>query len=499
MNLPNQTHEPSPAETRLSRADRIPPGGRWSPRLYPWRYALLAGYILLLAGVYCIFSIEDLLRLSMPWQLLAGGSVVFYALQAAFLTGAPHWRWPRPTGRRPMWMSLVVGGLATTLLTLGLAGTLISLFHADRTVGNALDKFNQGIGAGPRDFPWAGTVFVAVVWTIWLLFFATVFASKPLSAFRRVYRLIVAGSVLELLITIPVDAQVRRRTTCYCGEGTFLGLIVGITLAAWAFGPGLVLLFLARRLERRRELQVCTGCGYDLRRLPGNRCPECGTAFQSFGALTHLDFSTMPRPRHKSNRPQPDPGPRDGSRRYHDRVARQYDAIYDDPYWHFHDELTWRLVKPHLPRDATAACADLGCGTGKWGLRLLKSGFATTFVDNAAAMIEQTRAKVEAMGTRASKATLLVADIIDLSALPPEAFSLVLAMGDPLSICSDAQAAVEQFRRITAPGGIVIATADNKLAALDHYVERGNLDALEQFVRTGVTHGSPPTSASASS
>ena len=75
----------------------------------------------------------------------------------------------------------------------------------------------------------------------------------------------------------------------------------------------------------------------------------------------------------------------DASRRYHDRVARQYDSIYDDPYWAFHDELTWRLVKPHLPRDLTAACCDLGCGTGKWGLKLLKSGFATTFVDSSAA------------------------------------------------------------------------------------------------------------------
>src|SRR6059036_2872396 len=137
----------------------------------------------------------------------------------------------------------------------------------------------------------------------------------------------------------------------------------------------------------------------------------------------------MGRPRHG--------GSGEKSRRYHDRVARQYDAIYDDPYWEFHDELTWRLVKPHLPRDAAAACADLGCGTGKWGLKLLKSGFATTFVDHAAAMIEQTRAKVEAMGPRAKKATLLVADIVDLAALPAETFSLTVAMGDPLSICSD--------------------------------------------------------------
>jgi ubiquinone/menaquinone biosynthesis C-methylase UbiE len=180
------------------------------------------------------------------------------------------------------------------------------------------------------------------------------------------------------------------------------------------------------------------------------------------------------------------------SRRYHDRVARQYDSIYDDPYWEFHDELTWRLVKPHVPRDATAACADLGCGTGKWGLKLLKSGFATTFVDHAAAMVEQARQKAEAMGPKAKRATFVVGDIVDLPTVPSESFSLTVAMGDPLSICSDPQRAANEMHRMTKPGGVVIATADNKLAALDHYVERGNLDALEEFVKSGRTRWLTP-------
>lgn len=181
--------------------------------------------------------------------------------------------------------------------------------------------------------------------------------------------------------------------------------------------------------------------------------------------------------------------PHDRSRRYHDRIARQYDAMYDDPYWAFHDELTWRRVKPHVPRDLSAAVVDLGCGTGKWGLRLLKSGFATTFVDSAAAMIEQTRAKVEALGeARAKRATLVVADMAQMPQLPSAAFTLVLAMGDPLSICSDPPAAAREMARITSPGGVVVATADSKLAAIDHFVERGNLDALEAFIRTGRTH-----------
>jgi ubiquinone/menaquinone biosynthesis C-methylase UbiE len=178
----------------------------------------------------------------------------------------------------------------------------------------------------------------------------------------------------------------------------------------------------------------------------------------------------------------------DRSRRYHDRVARQYDAIYDDPYWEFHDQLTWRMIKPYLPRDATAACCDLGCGTGKWGLKLLKSGWPTTFVDSAGAMIEQVRAKLESIGPKKNKAKLVVADIVQMPEVPSDAFSLVLAMGDPLSICSDPGAACREFARICKPGGIVVATADNKLAALDHYVERGNLDALEDFLKHGKTN-----------
>ncbi len=178
----------------------------------------------------------------------------------------------------------------------------------------------------------------------------------------------------------------------------------------------------------------------------------------------------------------------DASRKYHNRVAKQYDQIYDDRYWEFHDELTWRAIKAHLPESTTSACLDLGCGTGKWGLKVLKSGFPTTFVDHSPNMIEQARVKVEAMGPRAKHATLMVGDIVDLSALPGNHFALTLAMGDPLSICSDAAAAVGEMFRISQTGGVVIATADNKLAAIDHFIEQGDLDALEIFVRSGRTH-----------
>ena len=174
------------------------------------------------------------------------------------------------------------------------------------------------------------------------------------------------------------------------------------------------------------------------------------------------------------------------SKRYHNRVAKKYDAIYDDDaYWRFHDGVTWEQVKPHLPADANARVLDLGCGTGKWGLKLAKSGYRVTFADHAPAMVGEVRGKLDAMGDHRHDA--VEADIVDMPQIESSAYALTLAMGDPLSICSDPQRAANEMYRVCAPGGVVVATADNRLAAADAYLARGDLDGLERLHRTGRT------------
>jgi len=174
-------------------------------------------------------------------------------------------------------------------------------------------------------------------------------------------------------------------------------------------------------------------------------------------------------------------------RRYHDRVARRYAASYEDAFWQWHDALTWEGLRPFLPSTHAAPTLDLGCGTGKWALRLLDSGYAVTCVDVSGAMVEQARRKIEAVG-RAGRATFLQADLCDLSELPDEAFDLALALGDPIGCTQSPTRALRQIRRKLRPAGMLVATLDNRLAAVDHYLEQRDVSALDAFLRTGRTH-----------
>ena len=178
---------------------------------------------------------------------------------------------------------------------------------------------------------------------------------------------------------------------------------------------------------------------------------------------------------------------RSGNQRYHDRVAGRYESIYDDAYWQWHDALTWEHLKRFIPADLSSPVVDLGCGSGKWGRRLLKSGYRVTFVDLSAKMVDEARRQVEETGMT-GKAEFVQADLLDLSALPEGHFGLALAMGEPIGLAESPPQAMRQISRILAPGGVLIATLDNRVACVDYYLEKGDCEGLEQFIRSGRTH-----------
>ena len=172
--------------------------------------------------------------------------------------------------------------------------------------------------------------------------------------------------------------------------------------------------------------------------------------------------------------------------RYHDRVAPIYDATYKGRYWELYDKLTWEHLKRYLPSRHGARVLDLGCGTGKWGLKLAKSGFSVTFVDISARMIDAARRNVE-RAKPAGKTEFIKADICRMDALPAGRFELAVAQGDPISCADSPQRAVTEIKRILAPGAVCVASVDSKGAGFPHYLERRDLEGLRGFIRDGRT------------
>jgi SAM-dependent methyltransferase len=181
-------------------------------------------------------------------------------------------------------------------------------------------------------------------------------------------------------------------------------------------------------------------------------------------------------------------GGRSSNESFHDRYAGKYDTTYTGPYWETYFQLSWDGIRPYIPTDLRAPVADLGCGTGLYGLRLLKSGYPVTFVDLSQKMLDQAAAKAEALGPRASGATFVKSDLADMAAIPSDRFALAVAQGDPISHAGEgAERALRECARILAPGGVLVASVDGALAAIDHFLEDGNVEGLERFLRGGLT------------
>jgi SAM-dependent methyltransferase len=174
---------------------------------------------------------------------------------------------------------------------------------------------------------------------------------------------------------------------------------------------------------------------------------------------------------------------------FHDRVAARYDVVYGGAYWDAYERLSWDGVRPHIPRDLRARVADLGCGTGRYGLKLLKSGYPVTFVDLSQKMLDQAAQKAAALGPRAEAlASFVKADLAELGALESGRFALLVAQGDPISHAGErAERAFRECARVLAPGGVLVASVDAAYGAIEHFLEAGDAAGLERFLRSGMT------------
>ncbi len=170
--------------------------------------------------------------------------------------------------------------------------------------------------------------------------------------------------------------------------------------------------------------------------------------------------------------------------KFHDRVSKRYDDIYSGPRWDIWYEISWTPMKAYIPADLRAPVLDLGCGTGKYGLRVAKSGYSVTLSDLSQGMLDVARAKAMEMNLT-ERVTFLKADVMDLSALPRDHFALAIAQGDVFSFAAHPAKALKETRKVLREGGVVVASLDQTLAAIDHYVDKLDIEGLETLIKKG--------------
>jgi hypothetical protein len=292
MNLP-------PVQTEVQ------PASKWLRRAIRARFVLLGLYLLLTFAWYYafmattdsgggVFTSSQNAALSLRNFLIA--TMILLGVQGLLLLGAPQLHWPRPRRRRSIFVSLAVGSAIAALLSLGIYLAMTSLYRLIEDPSSFHVNVSMGASTGApatapspttaSNVPWPEFTVLAAGWIFWFLIFALVGAAEWRRRFAGMYRALVAGTILELLITIPIDVQVRKRTNCYCGEGTLLSLIIGLTAIIWTFGPGVAILFLIRRNQLALVEGRCLKCKYNLRGLESSRCPECGTSFRRVAEMS---------------------------------------------------------------------------------------------------------------------------------------------------------------------------------------------------------------------
>ena len=175
------------------------------------------------------------------------------------------------------------------------------------------------------------------------------------------------------------------------------------------------------------------------------------------------------------------------NRRYHDRVAGRYDAMYDRPYWRFYRDLSWRHLAKFLPEKRPAWAADLGCGTGHFGRKLLKAGFDVIFLDPSGAMLEKARAHVDEDGQRGRQVRYVQAGLEDMSELEDESLLFATGQGDPLSFCKDPKQGLRECRRVLEPGGALVLSVDSRVAGVRSLSELKRPDDMLELLRSGRT------------
>jgi hypothetical protein len=163
------------------------------------------------------------------WPYWAGFAL-FLAAQAALLDVHVDLAGRRPVAQRRIMPVVVFSSLLMALLV---AGIVLAV--------------NETLTQGKDMKEWLALVALGASWVVWgCIFYIWSRKLAPQSFLERIRLSFFRGSILELLVAVPLHILARYRNYCCAGFGTFLGIAFGLAVMVCSFGPGVFFLFVER-------------------------------------------------------------------------------------------------------------------------------------------------------------------------------------------------------------------------------------------------------------
>jgi hypothetical protein len=177
-------------------------------------------------------KLREIVQLYQTWQYWVWIAVMILA-QAALLKVPVTAANRRPMARRSLWLTVGAAGFMMGSVCLGAIYSIYEFIFLEKGPSEALGWAAFGLGL--------------MIWIAWaVLFYRLGKEGAPEDVISRQCRLLLKGSVLELLIAVPTHIVARSRDYCCAGFMTFFGLTMGISVMLFAFGPAVFFLYADR-------------------------------------------------------------------------------------------------------------------------------------------------------------------------------------------------------------------------------------------------------------
>ena len=166
---------------------------------------------------------------------------LFLLLQWAFLRPCKGWTLRLAGEGRPLKSALIAAAVIAMLLTTGFIALILEL-------ANWWQPVMESESLWVLSSIWA---VMLLIWGFWIIvFFRYWKQGDRYTQMGKMIRGLVAGSLMEILVAVPVHVWATRQRECYCCRGTYTTLVLAATVLIWVFGPGIVMLYYREKYRR---------------------------------------------------------------------------------------------------------------------------------------------------------------------------------------------------------------------------------------------------------